>query len=113
MAFYHGVEVKQIQTSIIPPRKISASIPVFIGCAPIHRITDQAQAAKNGDVVLCHNNAAAVQALGYKSTDNFEKWGLSEAAYTMFVLYSCAPAVFINIYDPAVHKKTVLNEVQT
>ena len=113
MSFYHGVEVKQIQTSIIPPRKISASIPVFIGCAPIHRITEQAQAAKNGDVVLCHNNAAAVQALGYKSTDNFEKWGLSEAAYTMFVLYSCAPAVFINIYDPAVHKKTVLNEVVT
>ena len=56
MSFYHGVEVKQIQTSIIPPRKISASIPVFIGCAPIHRITEQAQAAKNGDVVLCHRS---------------------------------------------------------
>lgn len=113
MAFYHGVEVKQIPTSIIPPRQISASIPVFVGCAPIHRLANQNYAAKNGEVVLCHNNAAAVRALGYTANDNFEKWGLSEAAYTMFVLYACAPAVFINIFDPNVHKKTVANESVT
>ena len=110
MAFYHGVEVQQIATSIIPARQISASIPVFIGCAPIHRLSDQSRAAKNGDVVLCHNNAAAVRALGYTQNDDFEKWGLSEAAYTMFVLYACAPVVFINIFDPAVHKKAVTDE---
>lgn len=110
MAFYHGVEVKQVPTSIIPPRQISASIPVFIGCAPIHRLLDQTHAAKNGDVVLCHNNAAAAKALGYTANDNFEKWGLSEAAYTMFVLYACAPAVFINIFDPSIHKKAVTDE---
>lgn len=110
MAFFHGVKVNQISTSIIPPRQISASIPVFIGCAPTHRLSDQSIAAKNGEVVLCYNNASAVRALGYTANDNFEKWGLSEAAYTMFVLYACAPAIFINIFDPATHKKTVTNE---
>lgn len=110
MTFSHGVEVKQIPTAIIPPRQISASIPVFIGCAPVHRLSNQSLAAKNGEVVLCHNNSAAVRALGYTANDNFERWGLSEAAYTMFVLYACAPAIFINIFDPETHKKTVSNE---
>ncbi|WP_081295298.1 hypothetical protein [Gilliamella sp. Choc4-2] len=113
MAFYHGVEVKQIPTSIIPARQISASIPVFIGCAPIHRLSDQSRAAKNGDVILCHNNASAVKSLGYTQNDDFEKWGLSEAAYTMFVLYACAPVVFINVFDPEVHKKTITAELVT
>lgn len=113
MAFFHGVKASQVPTSIIPPRQISASIPVFVGCAPIHRLPDSSHVAKNGKVVLCYSNAEAVRSLGYTASDNFEKWGLSEAAYTMFVMYACAPAIFINIFDPTVHKKAVTNESVT
>lgn len=111
MSFYHGVKANQVATSILPSRQISASIPVFVGCAPIHRLSDQSNAAKNGDVVLCYTAAEAAQSLGYTGDDDFQKWGLSEAAYVMFTLYQCAPAIFINIFDPDEHKAAVTGEL--
>ncbi|WP_392559352.1 phage tail sheath family protein [Orbus mooreae] len=110
MAYYHGVRSTQVPTSILPPKQISAAIPVFVGCAPIHRTSYYNTLKSPHFVEICYTNAEAVKKLGYTSDDDFEKWGLSEAAYTMFVLHQRAPAIFINIFDPAQHREVILNE---
>lgn len=110
MAFFHGVKSKQNPTALVPTRQVSASIPVVVGCAPIHRLSNQENAAKDGDVVLCYSYAEAAAALGCSQSDNFERWGLSEAAYSTFIMYGTSPAVFINIFDPEVHKAAVIDE---
>lgn len=112
MAFYHGVKSTQIPTSILPPKQISASIPVFVGNAPIHRLSHYNTLKDvTSSVELCYTNAEAVQKLGYTVDDDFEKWGLSEAAYTMFILHQCAPVLFINLFNPAIHRAAVTGEV--
>lgn len=108
MAFFHGVKTSEVPTSLVVPREISASIPVFIGCAPIHRVSTDVKS-----VVLCFTYGEAVQQLGVTENDDFEKWGLSEAAYSQFILYAVKPALFINIFDPTKHIKAVLDESQT
>lgn len=109
MAFNHGVQSSQVPTSIVPPKQITAAIPVFVGCAPIHRVSEK-NALKTGDIALCYTNADAVKQLGYTPDDDFKKWGLSEAAYVMFVLHQCAPVVFINVFDPEKHRAATTGE---
>lgn len=113
MAFYHGVKTSQVATSLVATRQVSASILVAVGCAPVHRLSNQAAAAKVGDMALCHSFTEAAAALGCTQTDDFERWGLSEAAYSQFVLFAMAPVIFINLFDPDVHKAAVVDETVT
>ncbi|MCW9548014.1 phage tail sheath family protein [Klebsiella oxytoca] len=113
MAFYHGVKSRQNPTALVPTRQISAAIPVAVGCAPIHRLKNQGNAAKNGDVALCYEYSEAAAMLGCSKDDDFERWGLSEAAYSSFIMFATSPAIFINLFDPKVHKAAVIDELVT
>lgn len=107
MAYNHGVRVSEQATSIISPTVVEASIPLFIGCAPVHKIT----AGKTGSVnkaELCYTYAAAMALFGYDA--DWDKYSLSMAMYVQFVLFGVAPAFFINIFDPSKHRTTVSGE---
>lgn len=112
LSFYHGVRNNQIPTSIIPPRRTTSALPIAFGCAPIHRLPAQEQAkVMPGNVILVFGLAEAGTRLGIDvQRDEFEHWTLSEVAYSQFLLFQSSPVVFVNLFNPAKHRKTVSNE---
>ena len=62
MAYQHGVYIREVATSIVPPVNTTAGLPVVFGTAPIHLATDPAEANKP---LLCYTYSEAVAALGY------------------------------------------------
>lgn len=105
MAYKHGIYTSEIPTSIVPPINGTACLPVVFGTAPLHLATDRAQVNKP---VLCYTYAEAVAALGY--SDDWKSYTLCEVIKSQFALYNRAPVVFVNVLDPAVHKKSVTAE---
>ena len=105
MAYKHGVYVSEVATSLIPPVNTSAGLPVVFGTAPVHLAAEPADANKP---VLCYTYAEAVAAFGY--SDDWKSYTLCEAMTAAFSLYNRAPIVFVNVLDPAKHKKSVKGE---
>lgn len=105
MVYKHGVYSSEIPTSIIPPVKTSAGLPVVFGTAPVHLATNPVPANKP---VLCYSYAEAVAAFGYSA--DWEKYTLCEFIYSHFSLFNVAPVVLINVLDAAVHKTAVTDK---
>jgi len=112
MAFFHGVRTEQTPTAITPSITPNASIPMFWGCAPIHRLPEEErEKVMPGEITLVFTIAEAGQRLGISAIyDDFEKWDLSESAYSQFTVKSRAPALFANLFDPEVHFQTATDE---
>jgi len=107
MGYKHGVYIQEVPTSILPPRSVSASLPVVFGTAPVHRT----EGKKVNEPVLCYTYAEAVKE--FSCDDDWEKWTISEFMKSMFSLFNVAPVVFINVFDPAIHKADVIDEEGT
>lgn len=105
MTYKHGVFPSEVPTSIIPPVKTSAGLPVVFGTAPIHLASDPSSANKP---VLCYSYAEAVKAFGY--SNDWSKYTLCEFMYSQFSLFNVAPVVLVNVLDKAVHKAEVTNQ---
>ncbi|MCG8639146.1 MAG: hypothetical protein MI862_05395 [Desulfobacterales bacterium] len=105
MTYRHGVYASEVPTSIVPPARVSAGIPVVFGTAPVHLAETVGNVNKP---VLCYSYAEAVQQLGYGAT--WSDWTLCEFMKAFFVLFNVAPAIFVNVFDPAVHKTGVTDE---
>lgn len=74
---------------------------VYIGTAPVNQVEGGAQ---NVNVpILCNNIADARKYLGY--SDDWAKYTLCEAIHAHFELKGVGPLVFINVFNPATHKK--------
>ncbi|MCL1947861.1 MAG: phage tail sheath family protein [Chitinivibrionia bacterium] len=112
MAFFHGVRSRQVPTALVPSARVGASLVMAFGCAPVHRLpADIRDKALPGSIHLIFSNAEAAQLLGIDAAnDNFEKWGLSEVAFSQFTLFGNAPVIFANVFDPSVHFHSVTNE---
>lgn len=104
MAFKHGISVSEIPTSVVSPFQATAGLPVVIGTAPIHLATSQEYVNKP---LLAYSYQEVVKALGYSS--DWGKYSLCEAMKSQFQLFGIAPVVFINVLDPAKHKKDVVD----
>lgn len=99
--FKHGIGISETPTAVQAMAQVGADIPVVIGTAPLHLASDPVAANKP---VLCNDLFEAVAQLGY--SDDFANYTCCEAMYSYFKLYNVAPVIFINVLDPAVHKKT-------
>lgn len=99
--YYHGVRVLEEGTDITPPINGTAGMQVVIGTAPVN-LTDNPEAAVNTPII-CYSFQEAKSKLGY--SENFEKYTLCQSIYASFLAYAVAPVVFINVLDPAKHKK--------
>lgn len=104
MTYKHGVFISEVPTSVIPPVRVAAGLPVVAGTAPINLAADQTYVNKP---MLAYTYAEAVKALGYSS--DWESYTLCEFMKSHFALFSVAPVVFINVLDPVTHKKTTTN----
>lgn len=98
----HGVTYTEVPTSVISPVEASAGLPVVFGTAPIHLAESMEYVNKP---LLAYTYDEAVKKLGYSS--DWDKYTLCEAMKSQFQLFGVAPVVFVNVLDPATHKKTV------
>ena len=105
----HGIYISEVPTSIVPPIKTDAGIPIVIGTAPVNLAADGV--GKTNEPVLAYTYAEAVAALGY--SDDWANYTLCEFIYSHFVLYNVAPVVFINVLDPTTHKESVASTSHT
>jgi len=107
MAYNHGVYISEQPTSIIPPRRVSAGLPVVIGSAPVNMTDDQPV----NKPVLAYTYTEAVQSLGW--SEDWAKFSLCEFMDAYFGKFAMAPVVFINVLDPAEHTASVADEAHT
>ena len=104
MAYYHGVRGTETATALIPPTRVDSAVAVVVGTAPIHLASSPVAA---NTPILAYTYSDAVTQLGF--SDDWGKYTLSEVIYSQFSLFAVAPAVFINVLDPAKHKQTKTN----
>lgn len=100
MAYYHGVKTRQVGTSVSTPVTAGSGIAFVVGTAPVHMVSGKVNVP-----VLGNNYSEAVAALGY--SDDWNKYSLCEVMYSHYKLYGVSPVVFVNVLDPAKHKKIV------
>lgn len=114
MSYKHGVYVSEVPTSILPPVRTGAGLPVIFGTAPLHMSADGV--GKVNEPVLAFNFTEAAQALGFldanETTGQFD-FTLSEAVSAFFRVNAVAPIVLVNVLDPAVHRTQVAAEAGT
>ena len=102
MAYKHGVYTSEVPTSILPPVRTAAGLPVVFGTAPVNLAKS---AAKVNEPVLCYTYTEAVEAFGY--SDDWKNYTLCEFIYSHFALFNVAPVVLIKVHDADVPKETV------
>lgn len=98
--YYHGVRVQEENTEVSSAVTGTAGLQVVIGTAPVNLAENPAEA---NTPVLCRSMAEAKEKLGY--SEDWESYTLCQAMYASFQMYGVAPVVFINVLDPATHKK--------
>lgn len=109
MPYVHGVKIYEQSTSILPPRRVSASLPVVFGTAPVHLATDGADSVNKPKLVYTYSEAVAA----FGTADDWGKFTLCEFIKSHFSLFNMAPIVLVNVFDPAVHKGSVVSEAQS
>ncbi|MDI3534825.1 MAG: uncharacterized protein PWQ82_1190 [Thermosediminibacterales bacterium] len=107
MAYKHGIYVSEVPTSVIPPVKTNAGLPVVFGTAPVNLVSEDGS-GKTNEPILCYTYQEVVQELGY--SDDWKNYTLCEFMKSHFGLFAVAPVVFVNVLDPATHKASVTAE---
>jgi len=98
-SIFHGVQIEEVATSIIPPRVISAAIPFVVGVAPIH-LSGSVRAEVTNVPVLVTSYEDFVEKFG---SSELAKYTLCEFANVFFRLYGVGPAVIVNVMDVTTH----------
>jgi hypothetical protein len=109
MAYKHGVFIYEQPTSIVPPVRVGAAMPVVFGTAPVHKFVDGMGPVNMPK--LCYSYKEAVAQFGYDK--DWGKYTLCEFFKAYFALFNVAPMVVVNVFDPAVHKTSVIGESKT
>ena len=99
--YRHGIRVEEEGSCVAAPATGTAGLQVIFGTAPIN-LAAVPEAAVNTPVV-CRTIKDAQEKLGY--SDDYKKYTLCQSMYASFQAFNIAPVVFINVLDPAKHKK--------
>jgi phage tail sheath protein FI len=105
LAFQHGVYKSEVPTSLVPPVRTEAGLPVIVGTAPIHLGSDPEALQNVNKPQLVYDYAEAVALFGFSR--DWEKYTLCEFIYSQFALFAVSPCILINVLDPAIHRTTV------
>lgn len=97
----HGIFILEEDTALTTPKTVSASVPVVIGTAPVNMAPDPE--SKVNVPILANSATEAMAKLGY-SKDMWD-YTLCQLMYATANIYQVSPAVYINVLDPARHKK--------
>ena len=99
MAYQHGIRVQEVETSMITPVEGIAGLQVVFGTAPVNLVENPPV----NEPIIAHSYEEAVAQLGY--SENFAAYTLCQSMYASFQMFGVAPVIFINVLDPAKHKK--------
>ncbi len=99
--YYHGVRVQEEGTEITSQVTVTSGLQVVIGTAPVN-LADEPEASVNIPI-LCRTMQEAKEKLGY--SEDFEAYTLCQSMYASFSVFAVTPVVFINVLDPAKHRK--------
>lgn len=102
MAYNHRIYTNEIGTQLTTPIEGTAALQVVVGTAPINLAADPAAAVNTP--IIAYDFPEAEKQLGYST--EFDKYTLCQSMYASFQIFAVAPVIFINVLDPAVHKKT-------
>lgn len=103
MAIKHGVYVYEEDTALQVPQEASASVQVIVGTAPVNMVDDPSAVVNKP--VLVTSATEAMKLLGY--SDDFASYTLCQSMYLASNLFPVAPMVFINVLNPATHRKVL------
>lgn len=112
--YKHGVYSSEVPTSVLPPVRTSAGLPIIFGTAPVHMSEDGIGTVNKPQ--LCNTYTEAVQALGFLDADEDTgqfAFTLSEAVSAFFRINAVAPVVLVNVLDPSEHRTQVPAESGT
>lgn len=109
MSYKHGIEVLENPTSIIPPIESDASVQVVFGTAPINLAENPYESVNKP--ILLYSWEEGVKNFGY--SDDWESYTLCQSMDATFKILNVAPVIFVNVLDPARHKKSVEKKVLT
>ena len=96
----HGVFVLEEATALTVPITGASAVQVVIGTAPVNMVADPASVVNVP--ILATRATEAMAEIGY--CKDF-KYTLCQTMYATSNLYQVAPVVYINVLDPAKHKK--------
>lgn len=99
--YRHGVSVSEVPTSVVAPVRSDVSLPVVVGIAPVHKLAVGVNRPVNEPKIV-FSYQEFVELFGWD--DDLATYGLCDAAKVYLSLYGMSPIVFINVFDPAVHK---------
>lgn len=102
MTYSHGINLRENPTSLPQPDEAYSAVQVVFGTAPINLAENPYGAANKPILVKSFDEAK--RKLGY--SDDWEKYTLCQSMDASFKVFKVAPVVFINVLDPAVHKKS-------
>lgn len=105
----HGVFIVEEATALTVPISGRSSVQVVIGTAPVNMAEDPAAVVNTP--ILANSAAEAMAALGYSTDMGKGKYTLCQTMYATNNIYQVSPVVYINVLDPARHKKS-LEEAQ-
>ncbi|MEM5853969.1 MAG: phage tail sheath subtilisin-like domain-containing protein [Candidatus Aenigmatarchaeota archaeon] len=104
MAYRHGVYVYELDTKILGVQTCDSALPFIVGTAPVHTLPADKPRPVN-EPKLIFNYKEFVETFGeIPEGESEEKYTLSQFAKIYYTLYGMSPAVFVNVFDPSVHK---------
>lgn len=100
--FFHGIRTTESPTSIVAPIK-TGTVPIIFGTSEVNLVEPSERAINKP--VLCYSQKDVAKYLGLGN--NSQNFTITQASDVFFKLYAVAPVIFVNVLDPAKHKKAV------
>ena len=104
MSYRHGVYASEQATSLVPPVRVDSALPVVVGTAPVQTLEDETGRPVNNPKLIFTYPDFIRQFGSLPEGAKAADYTLYEFANIYLARYAVAPVVFINVFDPAVHK---------
>ena len=104
MSYRHGVYASEQATSLRPPVQVDTALPVVVGTAPVQTLEDGVVRPVNSPRLIFSFAEFVRQFGSLPAGAKAGDYTLYEFANIYLARYGVAPAVFINVFDPAAHK---------
>lgn len=98
MAYKHRIETEEREINVTANVAGTSGLQVIIGAAPVNKASGNVV----NTPVLAESASEAMEKLGY--SDDFDKYPLC-ASMSAMSTFRVSPVIFINVLDPARHKK--------
>ena len=103
MSYRHGVYFREDPTSLLPPVRVEASMPVVISVAPVHTLPEGVERPVNKPVLVFSLEEGATQFGALPQGAKKADYPILQALEVYLSRYRVAPVCVINVFDPQKH----------